>query len=237
MIQVADYSDMGGRSENEDTVLWTRTAEGNLCLVVADGLGGHGGGKTASTAAAEAICGGWDGTTDTEKLKALVQKAHEAILAHQNPSCAMKSTVAVLLLSNTEASWIHAGDTRLYHFIDGKLVFQTKDHSASQIAVVLGEITPDKIRFHEDRSRVLKALGQEGDLVVEASGATLTPGRHAFLLCSDGFWEYVLEDEMEEDLCAADSPSDWIARMRVRHRERIPEDNDNNSAAAVWAER
>ncbi|MCD8365207.1 MAG: protein phosphatase 2C domain-containing protein [Clostridiales bacterium] len=237
MIQLANYSDVGGRPDNEDSIQWTRAGEDALCLVVADGLGGHGGGKIASAAAAETICAGWDGTTDREKLKALALRAHEAVLARQEPACAMKSTVAALTLTREEASWIHAGDTRLYHFIDGALAFQTRDHSASQIAVVLGEITPDQIRFHEDRSRVLKALGQEGDLIVEPDGAAMTPGRHAFLLCTDGFWEYVLEKEMEEDLCAAKSPEDWIARMRKRHRARIPNDNDNNSAAAVWLEK
>ena len=62
----------------------------------------------------------------------------------------------------------------------------------------------------------------------------LAKGKHAYLLCSDGFWEYVLESEMEEDLRFASDPEDWLARMRKRLRERIPENNDNNTAAVVW---
>ena len=62
----------------------------------------------------------------------------------------------------------------------------------------------------------------------------LDGGGHAFLLCSDGFWEYVLEPEMEKDLNSAAGPEDWLERMRWRLKKRIPENNDNNTAAAVW---
>ena len=119
-------------------------------------------------------------------------------------------------------------------FIQGRLVFQTKDHSASQVAVWLGDITQDQVRFHQDRCRILRALGQEGDVKVETGGEQLEPGTHAFLLCTDGFWEYVLEEEMEETLSRAQGPKDWLERMRARLNQRAPSDCDNNSAAAVW---
>ena len=147
----------------------------------------------------------------------------------------MKTTAVALVLAEGAAGWAHAGDSRLYWFRDGKLAFQTRDHSASQIAVALGDITVDQIRFHEDRNRVLRALGQEGSLNVETGGeAPLGPGRHAFLLCTDGFWEYVLEREMEADLAVASTPGQWLERMRARLEERVSGSNDNHTAAAVW---
>ena len=236
MLSTASYTDTGGRPENEDSVRQARRGEDRLCLVVADGLGGHGGGAQASAAAADTICQEWGGDADSEALKRLVRMGHEAVTAIQTPQCAMKSTVAVLEVDGSRAAWAHVGDSRLYHFADGKLVFQTRDHSASQIAVYMGEITVDQIRFHEDRNRVLRALGQDEAPVVEAREVDLSPGRHAFLLCSDGFWEYVLEDEMAADLAAAADPLDWLARMRSRLIRRVPADNDNNTAAAAWVE-
>ena len=101
---------------------------------------------------------------------------------------------------------------------------------------MMGQITPDQIRFHEDRNRVLRALGMDGDITVETRFQTLEPGHHAFLLCTDGFWEYVLEPEMETDLLYAESPEDWLRRMQTRLRQRTPPDNDNNTAAVVWCE-
>ena len=234
MLDIASYTDIGGRARNEDTVRYAARGEDALCLVLADGLGGHGGGELASAAAAESICRGWDGTADAEALKALVREANRQVLAIQTSQCAMKTTVTVLTLAGGRAVWAHAGDSRLYYFHDGTLAFQTRDHSAAQLGVLLGDITVDQIRFHEDRSRVLRALGQDNDLAVETGERELGGGRHAFLLCSDGFWEYVLEQEMVDDLAAAASPEEWLDRMRTRLKKRIPEDNDNNTAAAVW---
>ena len=131
-------------------------------------------------------------------------------------------------------AWAYAGDTRIYHFVDGALVWQTKDHSASRIAVSLGQITPDQIRFHEDRARLYRALGIEGELTVDGGGTKLERGRHAFLLCSDGFWEYVYEAEMERTLAAASGPEQWLDAMRALLDARVPADNDNNTAAALW---
>ncbi len=233
MIQIATYSNIGGRPENEDTVKYASNQAGQLCVVLADGLGGHGGGKIASSTTAETICNGWTEGADQDTLTALVERAHRAVQAQQTEECEMKSTVVALAIAGTQAAWVHVGDSRLYHFYNGRLDFQTRDHSASQVAVMLGEITPDQIRFHEDRSRVLKALGQEDDLVSEPGGRILEPGEHEFLMCSDGFWEYVLEDEMQEDLQEAADMRDWIRRMRTRLLARVPADNDNNSAVAV----
>ncbi len=236
MIQVATYSDIGGRPRNEDTVRYTRMGEDRLCLLVADGLGGHGGGEQASAAAADVICGQWRGEVDREVLAELIQAANRRVLELQTPQCAMKTTISALTLEPGRAVWAHAGDTRLYHFLDGTLDFQTRDHSAAQIGVMLGQITSDQIRFHPDRNRVLRALGQEDELTVEAAERPLASGRHAFLLCSDGFWEYVLEDEMEEDLRAAPDPQQWLEKMRTRLLARVPANNDNNTAAAVWVD-
>lgn len=236
MIQIASYSDTGGRTGNEDTVRYVRQGDDRLCLVVADGLGGHGGGEQASSAAAETICGGWQGQADAQALSDLILAAHRRVLSIQTPQCAMKTTAAVLTLEPHRAVWAHAGDSRLYRFQDGALVFQTRDHSAAQIGVMLGQITPDQIRFHPDRNRVLRALGQDTELTVETAECILPPGRYAFLLCSDGFWEYVLEDEMEFDLRAAASPEEWLEKMRERLSRRVPDNNDNNTAAAVWVD-
>lgn len=234
MILTASYSNIGGRPNNEDSVRIVQKGDDQVCLVVADGLGGHGGGAQASAAAADTICSLWKQRSPGQDMEAMVQRAHRAVLQLQSTACSMKTTLVALFLSPDLAEWAHVGDSRLYYFHNSELAFQTRDHSASQIAVALGDITVDQIRFHTDRNRVLRALGQENDLLVETRDQPLLPGHHAFLLCSDGFWEYVLEEEMVEDLKAAIDPQDWIAKMQTRLKNRVPKDNDNNSAAAVW---
>lgn len=233
MFQTAAYSDQGGRPCNEDTVQVLERA-GALCALVADGLGGHGGGDAASQAAAEVVRDGWSGGVEPDEAREMLLTAHQRVLAMQTPLCSMKTTAVLLLLEKGRVVWAHAGDSRLYWFLDGKIRFQTLDHSVAQMGVILGDITPDEIRFHQDRNRVLRALGQDGDMKLDVKEEALPPGRSVFLLCTDGFWEYVLEEEMERELAAATSPGDWLERMRNILQARVKEDNDNNTAAAVW---
>lgn len=236
MFQTAEYSDIGGRKCNEDSVSGTLWGTDGICLTVADGLGSHGGGDQASSCVCRTVCSNWNGAAEEETLRTLLTMAHGNVRTLQTPQCAMKSTAAVLAIRGSTAAWAHVGDTRLYHFHDGRLVFQTTDHSASQLAVMLGEITPGQIRFHADRNRILRALGQEGEVQIETRSLRLEPGHHAFLLCTDGFWEYVLEPEMEADLAYAESVEEWLRFMQVRLRQRIPTDNDNHTAGSVWCE-
>ena len=118
----------------------------------------------------------------------------------------------------------------------GKPPLADKGPQFIQIAVLLGQIAPEQIRFHEDRSRIYRALGQDEATQVDAGEEALSPGKHQFLLCSDGFWEYILEGEMEGQLKASATPQEWLDRMCSLLRERVPDNNDNNSAAAVWVE-
>ena len=236
-VQSASYTDIGGREDNEDFVqIVTADDTTAICCVVADGLGGHGGGRIASQAAAGLICADWHPGDGSDRLTELLKSAHRAVLACQGQLCSMKTTAVVLSICGHKAAWAHVGDSRLYHFDNGRLAFQTLDHSLPQIAVQLGEITPEQIRFHPDRNRVLRALGQSGELNVTTGEAVLAKGRHAFLLCSDGFWEYVYEDEMAVELLTASSAAEWLERMRRHIANRAGSENDNNTAAAIWVE-
>jgi serine/threonine protein phosphatase PrpC len=179
-----------------------------------------------------------------------LNQAHRAVLERQSsePELAGMRTTMVMLVASTEAAvWAHAGDSRLYWFRDGALREQTRDHSVPQRLADAGEICADQIRFHEDRNRLLRSLGGKG----EAGAATpLTatgtmPGApqpgDAFLLASDGFWEWVIESEMQQDLADSSRPEQWLERMESRIRERAnmnhemdhDGDHDNYSALAV----
>ena len=233
MIRTASYSDIGGRERNEDHCKQILGGSKGICMVLADGLGGHGNGELASEMACRTICERWNGRVDQQSVIALVKEAHKQVLALHNRYYSMKTTVVALLSDQETAAWAHVGDSRLYHFYNKKLVFQTKDHSASQIAVMLGDITPDQIRFHEDRSTVYRALGQEGDIKVEAREEPLPPGHHAFLLCSDGFWEYIYESEIADCLDPDVAVTEWMERMRGIISQRFPDDSDNNSCIII----
>lgn len=235
-ISVCKYTDPGGRMENEDSVAIFREEGRGVLAMLADGLGGHGGGKAASSTAVESVYRDYLSAfiNAPEEFNIWFQKANQQILDMQTPECEMKTTLVCLLIKEETAMWAHIGDSRLYHFVDGKMVFRTFDHSVSQMAVLRGEIREDEIRGHADRNKLLKALGREETISIDVSEKTdLSGGGHAFLLCSDGFWEYVTEGDMQKTLKQSVTAEEWLRRMVKILKNNAKPGNDNNSAVAV----
>ena len=235
----ATISHRGGRKVNED-------ASGNLihtagaCFAVADGLGGHGGGDVASKIAVETIVGAYRNHPEFSSVRVgtLLELAQQAILMRQQEDCRlsrMRSTAVVLLLEDAKAWWAHVGDTRLYHFADGHIVHQTKDHSVPQAMLDAGDIAYADIRHHEDRNRLTRSLGSEGKARNTAlkQSAAIHEG-DAFLLCTDGFWEFVTEADMEATFARSDAPENWLAQMENILLHQVPSDHDNYTATAIF---
>jgi serine/threonine protein phosphatase PrpC len=240
ILEVAALSHCGGRSENQDAA-WYRLNKGRGVFVVADGLGGHRGGKQASELAIETLASSWsqdwilsDGTLETG-----FQSAHmELLKANQvDESKTLRTTLVALLLDQQQAIWAHAGDSRLYLFREGRHVFNTADHSVPYTLLQAGEITIEEIRGHDDRNRLTKVLGEPKPLkpALAPKVIDVIPG-DVFLLCSDGFWEVLWETEMEIDLAKAESAEQWlhILEERLITRVRSEPDHDNYTALTVW---
>lgn len=169
-MEYAYISECGGRKINEDSV-FVKSENGRLAAVVADGLGGFGQGKTASEAAVKTISDNFDKVTsltlNTGQIDEVLEQANRSILACQTRAVRMKSTAVVFAadIDKRKYIWAHIGDSRLYHFINGRIVSQTKDHSVSQIKVAMGEITETQIRSDTDRSRLVRALGVDEEKI------------------------------------------------------------------------
>ena len=126
----------------------------------------------------------------------------------------------------------------MYIFRQNRIVYQTLDHSVPQMLVASGEIRPEEIRGHSDRNRLLRVLGDRDRSVKyqESPPWDWMPG-DKILLCTEGFWEYVKEPEMERDLENSEGPREWLLRMKKRVRRRgFFEKQDNYSAIGIWAD-
>jgi len=238
VFETATVTAPGGRVANED-FLGYRLRKDSGCWALADGLGGHRGGEIASQLAVDAAISSFEENSSItgEALNDHLTRANRAVLDRQaaEPELTHMRTTMVMLIASPEAAlWAHAGDSRLYRFRKGKIQEQTLDDSVPQRLVDAGEISADQIRFHEDRSRLLNSLGAREQVVASNRAMAGAPEPHdAFLLASDGFWESVMESEMENDLRETTGPEAWIRRMEGRVKGRASADHDNYSAIAV----
>jgi len=238
-FETSYISRTGGRNVNQDSCDYvSNSTEG--CWVVADGLGGHKGGEIASETATKAILETYDNTGEfpNQTLIQGLENAHGdiALKQEQDPELStMQTTVVVLQIAGTEALWAHIGDTRLYYFSAGEIHFQTEDHSVPQLMVTAGDISADEIRSHEDRNKLLRSIGK-GDKIKPTMPEfpRHVAAEDVFLLCTDGFWEYVTETEMEVDLTKSTSPVDWLKLMEKRVLSKVSGTYDNYSALAVF---
>lgn len=232
-MRYSAYSNVGGRSNNED---FFEIAEANGCylFVLCDGLGGLEAGEVASATAAMEIKEQFLFDPKGFDLRQAVLAANECILEKQSKSGKnMKTTVTAVYMADGEIYCSHVGDSRIYMFDESGICYQSIDHSASQMAVFSGEITPDGIRTHPDRNILTNALGAYSELNADVK-VFLAENVRAVLLCSDGFWEYVYENEMINLLDAANDPLEWISSMRALLGQRIGKKNDNNTVIAVF---
>ena len=235
-LDVFEYSNKGGRSYNEDSI-GSKCDGSNGIFIVADGLGGHSMGELASNCAVNVIMSGWYGFDDSpqEQIKSLFGQANAAIMELQNEKrTIMKSTAAVLAIEGNKAVWANTGDSRVYYFRKSKLAFCTEDHSVAYKKYKAGEITRDMLGSDEDQSSLLRTLGNDDRFVPDTYEApnAIEVG-DAFMLCSDGAWEYLRDEEILIDLLKSRNSQHWAELMLVRAMERISTGNDNISIITV----
>lgn len=229
----------GTREVNEDSV-GAAEAPNGWCFIAADGLGGHGMGDIASQLAVEAFRKTFTESEEPirERLTAAFLQAQNDILREQNKVHAqmqMKTTATALVLTEDKFLWGHIGDTRLYAFARNRVKKRTLDHSIPQMLVHMREIKENEIRNHPDRNKLLRVLGVSGEIPrFELSEEGNRNKYQAFLICTDGFWELILEEEMEQCLKNAASAQEWLDQMAeiVRQRGEGTE-MDNFSAVGV----
>lgn len=239
MLEYAMICDIGCRNANEDSARVAQK-DGCSCFVVCDGLGGHGMGDVASSLVADIFVEKFNNSEFSDEL--LVESfdfAQNALIEHQldcNSQSKMKTTASVLLADKNEAYIGHVGDSRVYVFSDDKVKLRTIDHSVSQMLALSGEISEQEIRNHEDRNILLRCMGTKWERpMYDISQPIRISDCQAFLLCSDGFWENITEDDMAQTLESSADVTQWLSTMiSIVLKNGKDKNMDNYTAIAVW---
>jgi len=148
-------------------------------------------------------------TAVEDQLRAAIQQANKAILRHgeqQTAARGLGSTVTVALVQNDQAYIANVGDSRTYLLRDKQLAPLTRDHSLVARLVESKQIEPDEVYTHPQRNLIYRSLGAgHKSIEVDIFHETLQRG-DTLLLCSDGLWEMVRQQDLLRVLNEQSSP-------------------------------
>src|ERR1700689_1894987 len=210
-VEVASLTDVGcQRENNEDSYLYWEPRDdkefrrkGRLA-VIADGMGGHEGGQEASRLAVETVREVYDQASGDNPKAALVESlsaAHTRIqnYAERHPAFqGMGTTCTALVLRGRRLYFAHVGDRRLYLVRGARIQRLTRDHSYVGRLVESGIVRAEDAERHPQRHILTAALGAGREVDVDGpdQGLALQDADH-LLLCTDGLWSVVTEEELE----------------------------------------
>lgn len=209
-IEVASLSDLGHQRENnEDACLyWEPSADEEFArkgrlAIVADGMGGYEGGQEASRLAVETVRDVYDTAFQGDPQATLLEafaNAHERIqdYAESHPGFhGMGTTCTALVLLGRRLSIAHVGDSRLYRVSGSGISRLTRDHSYVSRLVESGIVRSEDAEKHPQRHILTAALGAGlGVLADSAEPGLLLEDGDSLVLCTDGLWGVVSEEEI-----------------------------------------
>jgi protein phosphatase len=240
ILRAASRTDKGRVYEhNEDSVFAqvcpSEQGEAAGLLVVADGVGGHRAGEVASKIVIdtihEDIKSFLEENTKTSsntktnyivELEALLVQAiqdanlaiHNYAQSNQKDAGNLSSTVTCAVIMGDKAIIANVGDSRTYHYHDGRLKQITQDHSLVGEMIRKGIVAPEEIFTHPHRSVITRALGKDKEIEVDIFLIDLISNDRLFL-CSDGLWEMIHNSQEISDTLTSGDDLDKVAEMFV----------------------
>lgn len=187
------------RNINEDAII-TKPDVG--IWAVADGMGGYEAGDVASKMVVSSL----DNIGKYHNLHAAVDEIEDKIIDANrrileyakvmHDGRILGSTVVSLLIKGQVGVCMWVGDSRLYLLRNNHLQQISKDHSHVQELIDHGKITKEEALFHPDANVITRAVGTSDEIFVDINAFNVQLG-DTFLLCSDGLYNTVSENEIE----------------------------------------
>jgi protein phosphatase len=252
-LTVFGLTDVGQvRTHNEDSILLEPAL--NL-YAVADGMGGHKGGEFASRICLDTmrdylqmavkgrapLVGEVDGSYSeaANLLGSAVRFANQAVFeaAFSKPEWrGMGTTIVAVTVQVAKVSIAHVGDSRAYLLRGRKFKQLTEDHSWVEEQLRAGVMTRDEALFAKGRNVLTRAIGQEESVLVDLDELELQAG-DSLLLCSDGLYGMVADEEIAALVSVAKTPDQACRELVACANGRGGRDNISVILLSVGAEK
>lgn len=238
-------SRQGARPYNQDRIAYSYNKDA-LLAVVADGMGGHRHGEIAAQLAVKTLAEAFERMAmpalknPARFLSDYILQVHDAIDSFTLANDLLDSprtTIVAALLQNNKLYCAHVGDSRLYHFRNGRLLHRTEDHSIVQLMYNRGQILHEKdMLTHPDRNKVYNCLGGEKAPDIEMAETRALRDGDTLLLCTDGLWS-VLDEAQMTDMLLAGPVTETLPRLLDLAESSSVQHGDNLSAIGLqWGE-
>jgi serine/threonine protein phosphatase PrpC len=201
-------SRQGPRPYNQDRLAYSYSKDA-LLLVVADGMGGHRHGEVAAELAVTTMTDAFQRlavptlSSPAKFLIEHIQQIHDMIdhvMEEREMLEAPRTTIVAAIVQRGVLYCAHVGDSRLYHFRDGHLLFRTEDHSVVQSLYNKGMIEKGDMSTHPYRHKVYSCLGGDVPPKIELSDRQELAEGDTILLCTDGVWGAVSDEQIKHFL-------------------------------------
>ncbi len=204
-------TEQGGRSSNQDRVGYLYTAE-SVLFVVTDGLGGHANGEIAAQMTVDTMMQAFQKQASpviadsSQFLSEALLQSHQEILqfsSKSNMEESPRTTLVALLIQNGQATWIHCGDSRLYWIRGEKTEQRTRDHSYAEQMPQSMIDSAEYLGKEVNRNMLVTCLGAPAEPIYDISPTVDLQIGDKFLLCTDGLWGSLNEDNITQTLAAS----------------------------------
>ena len=216
------------RTNNEDAFI----LDDQRFYAVADGVGGHNAGEIASNKAVQSLKKYFyelllQGNHSAYALRRALSMVNKDIylLSHSKPEYKGMSTTltAVYFEAPDYAHILQIGDSRLYHWREGKLKQITQDQTLVGELLAAGKITQDEVKSHPKKGWLLQAVGSEKVIQAEIQRFELL-NADKLLLCTDGLSNMLTEEEIAMGL-SNNTPKECVENLLALALERGGSDN------------
>lgn len=194
--RLAVESIAGQRPYQEDSVLAQTLPDGRTLVAVADGMGGHAAGEVASALALETLVSGIvEGKGLAEAFELANQEVHEK--ASEPGKQGMGTTLVAVLVDGAEFRVANVGDSRGYLISAEGIRRLTEDHSFVAEAVKRGQSESEAMATPW-KDALTRSIGTEEEVEVDVFGPFSVKNDSALLICSDGLYKTLSDDELRE---------------------------------------